>query len=70
MNARYWTRDDLAMRMGGDFGIDRLALDLYLDVGPLRSNMRINPERYAKAFGTSEQFWTDLEKAYLEGLKP
>jgi len=68
MNARNWTRDDLALRMGDDFGINRLALDFYLDIGPTEKNMRINPECFARAFGTSEKYWENHEKAWLEGL--
>jgi hypothetical protein len=36
MEARGWDRDELARRMGGGFAVTRLALDLYLDVGPIK----------------------------------
>jgi len=67
MKARGWSRDDLALRMGDDFGIQRLALDFYLDVGPDARNMRITPEYFARAFGTSEELWKNLENAWLKG---
>jgi hypothetical protein len=69
MVARGWTRDELAIRMGGDFGINRLALDLYLEIGPDEKDLRIGDgEDFARAFGVSAEFFLSLEKAWLASV--
>ena len=73
MKARGWSRDDLALRMGGDFGIARLSLDFYLDVGPTEPDLRIGSEGatgFAAAFGTDPDYFLNLEKSWLAGQAP
>ena len=59
----------LAMRMGPEFGINRLSLDLYLQVGPTEPSMRIGNESakaLGRAFGVTPEFLLSIEKAWLE----
>lgn len=70
MDARGWDRDMLALAMAGgdtgdELGICRLSLDLYLDIGPEEPNLRIAPDLFARAFGTSPELWSNLEAAWL-----
>lgn len=68
MEARGWNRDMLAMRMGPEFGIWRLCLDLYFEVGPEKTNMRIGAKTvaaFSRAFGVSPDFFLNLERAWL-----
>lgn len=72
LDSRGWTLDDLAIKMNGDFGVDRLALDFYFKVGPTEPNMRIGKEdahRIANVFEVHEDFFINLENAWLE-LQP
>jgi hypothetical protein len=75
MAARGWTRDHLALAMCADradeqeWSIWRLAVDLYFAVGPGDCNLRINPEAFARAFGVSEQFFVNLEQAWLRSVR-
>lgn len=65
MVARGWDRDELARRMGGNYGIARLSLDLYFEVGPNERDLLLGDgEDFARAFGTSAEFWLNLEAAW------
>jgi HTH-type transcriptional regulator / antitoxin HigA len=65
MEARGWTRDDLALRMGGDFGINRLSLDFYFEVGPTDPNLLMGDgDDFARAFGVSAEFFRNLEAVW------
>lgn len=68
MAARGWSRDRLAIEMGGDAAINRLTLDLYFDLGPDKTNMRLgrSADDLARAFGVSPDFFRNLEKAWLK----
>lgn len=72
MDARGWSRDlmSVSMARSGDlsFGVCRLMLDLVLDVGPDHSNLRLGgmAREVAAAFGTSEVFWRNIERSWLE----
>lgn len=73
MDARGWDRDDLATQMvgmvGGEaWGLARLSLDFYLEIGAANPDLRIGQES-ARAFGTSAVFWTNLETAWLAGVQ-
>lgn len=73
MAARDWNRDRLASAMcekmsDREFGIQRLTLDFYLDIGPNESGLRMGKpgiRAFARAFGTSEKLWKNLEEAWL-----
>lgn len=74
MESRGWDRDRLAVEMvsGSDdsYGIVRLALDLYFEVGPTDPRVRIGArtaEQLGRAFGVSPEFFLNLERSYLEG---
>ncbi|MGH6981446.1 MAG: helix-turn-helix transcriptional regulator [Stellaceae bacterium] len=65
LEARGWTLDDLALRMGGDFGLQRFALDFYMTVHDKHLLLGADGERdLARAFGTSPEFWHNLEAAW------
>ena len=62
LDERGWTLDDLALHMKGDFGIDRLALDFYFEVGPTTPNMRMDKEtayRLGIAFNVTPDYFGD-----------
>lgn len=68
LEARGWSLDDLALRMGGDFGVNRLALDFYFELGPTEPDMRIGLQSAAQlgiAFSVSPALFLNLEKAWL-----
>lgn len=68
MAARRWTMDMLARRMGHDFGVNRLSLDLYFEVGPTDRNLRLGDGAalaLASAFGVSPTFFLNLERFWL-----
>lgn len=68
MDARGWDRWMLAHRMGGDTARNRLVIDLYFEVGPDKTNMRLGEEtarQLGEAFDVSPQFFLNLETAWL-----
>lgn len=70
MKARGWNRDTLAMRMGPEWPTNRLSLDLYFEVGPLRTNMVIGAQsakKFAKAFDMTPEFFMNLCTAWRKG---
>lgn len=63
--ARGWTLEDLAARMGGDYGINLLALQMYDAVR--EPNCRMGDETaegLARAFGVSPQLFLNLERLW------
>lgn len=71
MDARDWGTGTMAARMGGDYHTNKLALEMYLRAGPLDRNLRLGmmAADVARAFGTSVEYWENLERAWLEPLK-
>lgn len=72
LEARGWGLDTLALKMGGDFGINRLALDFYFTIGPEQPDCRIGNEMAAQlgqAFNVSPNLLLNLEKAWLNNIK-
>jgi len=67
MEARGWSRDDLALRMPGEYGVNRLALDMYFDVGPYEPTMRLGDmaDVFGAAFGIAGVFFKRLEEQWL-----
>lgn len=66
LSARGWSLDRLAREMGGDFGVNRLALDLYFSqIASDKARLGEIAEHLAVAFGTSAAVWRNLETAYL-----
>lgn len=69
MEARGWDRDDLARLMGGDFGISRLSIDLYFEVGPRERDLLIGDgQDFGRAFGVSPEFFLNLETAWRKWM--
>ena len=66
LQERGWTLDDLAARMGGEFEVNRLTLDfLEHSKEELGIVMGIETsEALGRAFGTSPEFWMNLQTAY------
>ena len=73
LDARGWSLAGLANKMGHkDQAINKLALDLYFEVGPIRANCRIGEhmaQQMAKAFGVSKELFINLENIWLENIK-
>jgi hypothetical protein len=76
MDARGWDLDDLAFEMIRDdrdhWGVTRLALDFYFEVGPDMPNMRIGERsaaQLAHAFGVSAEFFLNLERSWREWME-
>jgi HTH-type transcriptional regulator / antitoxin HigA len=66
MEERGWSSRDVAERMGGDVSVNECAVDLILNVSEMRG-LRLGKETaegLARAFGTSAQFWTNLDNSY------
>lgn len=67
MDARGWSLDDLALKMPGEFGLNRLSLDFYFEVGPTTPNMIIGQataDKLGVAFDVSPDFFLNLETAW------
>lgn len=50
-----------------EWGTIRLSLDFYFEVGPTDTNLRMGDSalKFARAFGTSDEFFLNLENAWL-----
>lgn len=71
MEARGWGLDDLAARMGPPLDVNRLAVELYLVVGPTEPRLLLGDSvaaALAVAFGTSPELFANLERAWLEWI--
>ena len=69
--ARGWSMDRLAVEMGGDFGVNRLSLDFYFEVGTANPNLLLGADTadmLARAFGTSAEVWRNLHTAWRRSL--
>lgn len=67
LEARRWSRIDLAVAMGGDIGKNLLVWDLYREVGPTDPRMRLGEltaRQIADAFGVSSVLLVNLETAW------
>ena len=70
IKARGWTLDDLAIRMGGDFRVNRIALDLYVHLGPDDPDLLLGDgEDFARAFGGDATYWCNLESGWRQWKK-
>ena len=68
LDARGWSLDELAVRMGGSAPHNRLALDLYMEVGAGEKDLRLGMDmaaQLAAAFETSAELWLNLERQWL-----
>lgn len=75
--ARGWSADDLALRMSDgtdrDFGLCRVALDFYDQIGPGEPKMLIGDitsAKLGKAFDVSPGFFLALEEQWRASLTP
>lgn len=68
LEARKWTVDDLVRRMPGEYGVNYLAVDMYLEIGPDEPNARLNEmaTEISAAFGVSPELFANLERAWVE----
>lgn len=72
LDERGWTLDDLAIRMGGDFGINRVALDFYFEVGPTEPNLLLGDHtsrQLCVAFDVSPQLFLNLHAAWRDAYR-
>lgn len=69
---RDWSVSELANRMGfEDCVLNKLSLDLYFEVGPLKTKMQLGQnmaDKLSKAFDVSPDLFLNLEKAWLESM--
>jgi hypothetical protein len=72
LEARRWSVAELAMRMAnGDreqYGIEMLALEMYLEIGPETPGLRLGNDGgrlMAAAFDVSPDLFLNLEKSWL-----
>lgn len=71
MLERDWSSADIARRMPGDYGVNKLALDMCLMVGPHDRRCFIGEDMdagLAEAFGVSPGLFLNLERAWRESL--
>ena len=69
LEARGWTMDTLAVRMGPESGVNRLSMDLYFEVGPTEPSFllgNLTAKQLGKAFGVSPDFFLNLHRAWLD----
>ena len=67
LDARGWDRDELAIRMGGNFAETRAGLEFYMEIGATTPQMFMGEDtarQLANAFGTSYRLWLNLERAW------
>lgn len=67
MAARGWTLEDLLIRMPGDANENALWLDLVFEAPEMDADLDLalgDPSPLAHAFGTSKEFWTNLDDAW------
>jgi len=65
IEARGWTRRDLAERMGGDVAVNLLTLDLLIDLPSLESTLgQETADALSLAFGTSSVLWMKLDASW------
>lgn len=65
LQAREWSRDELARRMGDDYDKNRLLVDLIMDVRDVRMNLDSETAgKLAVAFGVSPQFFINLHEQW------
>ena len=71
MEARGWDIGRLATAMGGDYGLNYLAMDIYFIVGPEKTNCRLGrlSGDLSRAFGISPDFFVNLETGYLKWVE-
>jgi len=67
MEARGWGLGDLINRMGGDILVNALTLDLIVNVHDRDILLgEVTARELGKAFGTSEEYWLGLDRAWRE----
>lgn len=72
MDARDWGTPTMARQMGGDYGVNRLAIEMYLSIGPQNPGLRLGTMAadIARAFDVSVELFQNLEAAWLASLSP
>jgi len=73
LEARGWSRSDLAERMNHSYA--QTVLDIYFLIGPTKTNCRIGirtAEALARAFDVSPEYFIALERDWLQskGVEP
>lgn len=64
LEARGWSLDRLAIEMGGDASLNRLALDFWIEVQQPNCVMGEMADQFAVAFGVSPELFKNLEAAW------
>jgi hypothetical protein len=68
MDERDWAIPTMARHMGGDYGTNVFALQMYLSIGPANPGLRLGDMAadIAHAFGTSVELFQNMEAAWLK----
>lgn len=71
MDERDWGTPTMARKMGGDYGVNRFAIEMYLSIGPKNPGLRLGTMAadIARAFGVSMELFQNLEAAWLRSLE-
>jgi hypothetical protein len=77
LDARGWSRDMLVIAMEPHMGdVERfeakMMVDMYFQIGPTDTRLRLGDKMVmglSGAFGTSREFWQNLEAAWLRNAK-
>ncbi len=69
MAARRWDLDDVAGRMSGDCGINRLALEFFLSVRDKDVLLGEQAEQFAEAFGVGPMFFTAIHENWCQEMR-
>lgn len=64
---RGWSVADLAARLPGEYGVNHLAIEMYLTCGPKEPDLRMGEMAVgiSRALGCDPDFFSDLETAWL-----
>lgn len=70
LNARGWTREELAIRMGGDSRVNLCTMEFleHLDDPRVKLGRRF-AEGLSRAFGTGAEVWMNIDASYRRALK-
>lgn len=69
LEARGWSLDRLAIEMGGDAALNRLALDFWITVQEPNCRMGEMADQFAQAFGVSVEMFRNLEAAWRASVE-
>lgn len=69
LEARGWSLDRLAVEMGGNVPLNRLALDVWIAVQEPNCRLGDMADQFGVAFGVSPELFTNLESAWRASVE-